>query len=117
MLFKSNIQDLGQKTEGKCDVGISICEIAGRAGKLGFGAEGSCRSDSQTVGLPSLSPGRRVGDGRTSWSLQVLGPEMLTQPSSLPSAQQAAAVFMTSLMLGNSARQGEDDLCHLISAS
>lgn len=55
MLFKNNIQDLGQKTEGKCDVGISICEIAGRAGKLGFGAEGSCRSDSQTVGLPSLS--------------------------------------------------------------
>lgn len=56
MLFKSNVQVLGQKTENEFDVGIGICEIVGRAAELGFGAEGSCRSDSQTVGLPCLSP-------------------------------------------------------------
>lgn len=38
MLFKSNVQVLGQETEDEFDVGIGICEIVGRTAELGFGA-------------------------------------------------------------------------------
>lgn len=35
MLFNNNIQDLSQKREDKLDVELGICEVVGRADKLG----------------------------------------------------------------------------------